>query len=278
MACLSAGFIGCDKSNVAPPTTQTTSTPSASPVVAPIVTAQPKAFKGQVYRTIDGRAAITMVSADELELAEGGVNLICKYSKQDEVVRTVVNTLGTTQAVYYRITPEGLQDREGRVFYSPDRLAVAVQEAALASARKAEQEQRRAQQEEETRRRGEALTPQSKQPSITIAEIPAFSRWYANSAMKVTLTDVNVVLGSSTLWFGGIAAIKVGPYQQGTDAPWKVDVGYGEPGGGGYSGNEVYFADEATLNRFQTSLDTAIRAWRAKYSEVPQIQYRGIHQ
>lgn len=79
--------------------------------------AQPKPFKGLTYRGIEGHI-ITMTSPDELELTEGGVNLVCKYTQQDNAIRVVVNTLGTTQAVYYRIRPDGLEDPKGRMYYS----------------------------------------------------------------------------------------------------------------------------------------------------------------
>jgi|GEM_PF-2651808 len=75
------------------------------------------AVSDQTYRSRDGRI-ITIISADELELAEDGVNYVCKYSKQDGTMRVILNALGTTQAVYYRVTPDGFQDPKGRMFYS----------------------------------------------------------------------------------------------------------------------------------------------------------------
>ena len=90
------------------------------------------AFKGTVYSSIDGRTLIRMISSDELEITTEGTNLVCKYTKQDDMVRAVVNNFGTTQAVYYRITAEGLQDKEGRIFYSPTRLETARQQAEAA--------------------------------------------------------------------------------------------------------------------------------------------------
>src|ERR1035437_2713876 len=81
------------------------------------------AFKGTVYSSIDGRNVIRMISSDELEITtHEGTNLVWKYTKRDDVIRAVVNSFGTTQAVYYRITSEGLQDKDGQIFYSPTRL------------------------------------------------------------------------------------------------------------------------------------------------------------
>lgn len=79
--------------------------------------ARPKPYNGQTYRSKDGRV-ITMISPDELELTENGVNHVCKYTQQDGVLRVVINALGATQAVYYRVTPDGLTDPTERRFYS----------------------------------------------------------------------------------------------------------------------------------------------------------------
>jgi hypothetical protein len=89
--------------------------------------------KGQVYRTIDDQQAITIVSSDELELREGNENLICKYTKQEGVLRVVVNMLGQNQAVYFRITQQGLQESDGdkRIYFNPDSLVAARKAARL---------------------------------------------------------------------------------------------------------------------------------------------------
>lgn len=114
-------------------------TSPSAPALQTEESVQPRAFKGQRYSSIDNHTVITMISSDELEIAEGGVNIVCKYTRQDDVVRAVINTLGTTQALYYRITPDGLQDKESRIFYSPTRLEAARQQAAAARQQAAEQ-------------------------------------------------------------------------------------------------------------------------------------------
>lgn len=96
---------------------------------------QPKPFKGQVYRAIDDRLVITLVSPDELELQTGGANLICKYTIQDDALRVVANIRGAAQALYYRITDEGLLDNDGSVLYTSSRL-VEVRRAADAARHK----------------------------------------------------------------------------------------------------------------------------------------------
>jgi hypothetical protein len=74
-----------------------------------------------------------MISASELEIAKEGVNLVCAYTKQGDLVRAVVNSKGTTQSVYYRIVPEGLRDNGGRLLYNPEALEALRQQAAQAA-------------------------------------------------------------------------------------------------------------------------------------------------
>jgi ankyrin repeat protein len=91
--------------------------------------AGPQAFKGQVYRSLDDREAITLTSPEELEIQAGNTNLICKYTKQGDTLRIVANVMGTTQAIYYRVTDEGLRDSNGGVLYDPTHLQTARADA-----------------------------------------------------------------------------------------------------------------------------------------------------
>jgi hypothetical protein len=81
--------------------------------------AKPPEPKNQTYRMIGGQSVISLVSSDELEIRQGGENLVCKYTKQDGRLRVVVNALGTTTAKYFNMTPEGLVDEDGDIYYEP---------------------------------------------------------------------------------------------------------------------------------------------------------------
>lgn len=90
------------------------SAPANEPVKA-------KPFEGQIFRTADDRQVMTLVSQDELEMRGGDAgadNLICKYTRQDDTLRVVKTMLGTTLAVYYKITPDGLQANDGTVLFN----------------------------------------------------------------------------------------------------------------------------------------------------------------
>ena len=62
----------------------------------------------------------------------GADNLICKYTKQDDTLRVVKTMLGTTVAVYFKITPGGLTANDGTVLWNPAAF-LAVQARILAS-------------------------------------------------------------------------------------------------------------------------------------------------
>lgn len=75
--------------------------------------------KNQTYRMINGGTVIALISSDELEIREGGQNLVCKYTKQDGKLRVVVSTHGITTAMYFNMTPQGLVDEDGDIYYEP---------------------------------------------------------------------------------------------------------------------------------------------------------------
>lgn len=87
--------------------------------IAPPAGAVP--FKGQVYRAFDDSKVITLTSADEMELSENGVNLICKYVKQDNnTLRVVANVNGTMQALYFQFNLQGLLASDRTQLLSPE--------------------------------------------------------------------------------------------------------------------------------------------------------------
>jgi hypothetical protein len=80
------------------------------------------------------------------------VNVVCKYSEQEENLRVVENIMGTTQALYYRITTQGLQGNDGVVLYSPEQYAKTKQAIQLSERRKNEEIERIARVVEQSKR------------------------------------------------------------------------------------------------------------------------------
>jgi hypothetical protein len=169
LATLSFLAAGCDKT---PKSSVTNSSqPPAAAQQPPIAAQQPPSpiqaepFHGQVYKSLNGRTVLTLVSRDECEIAEGGTTLLCKYTKQDDKLRIVTTALGTSQVLYFRFTDQGLDDNKGNVLLSPDKYAAALevvrqqQEAALAKQREEEAKRQAEQHKQEVIAKSEAATP-----------------------------------------------------------------------------------------------------------------------
>jgi hypothetical protein len=146
--------------------------------------AQAVPFKGEVYQALDLSEAITLVSADELEHHKGEFNLVCKYTKQGDTLRLVENIFGTTQALYFKITPQGLRANDGIVLYSPTGRITAIEENKLAQQRQ-QAEQRQIQAE----------IKQSRVQTRVLRSFGLYSEGQQDpTPNKITITDVSVRL------------------------------------------------------------------------------------
>lgn len=113
-----------------------TSTIIASHVEAQLGLFSSSLKKGEVYRALDGDT-LRIVSKDEAEDEHG---LVGKYTVEGDKVRVVVNALGTTHAVYYKITKEGLEKEKGRkILYSSANYDTAVRRAEEARMKREQQ-------------------------------------------------------------------------------------------------------------------------------------------
>lgn len=180
---------GCEKSSPPPSVNNGDSQPP------PPIQAEP--FHGQVYKSLNGKTVLTIISRDECELAEGRTTLLCKYSKQDGKLRVVTTTLGTSQVIYFRLTNQGLEDNDGNVLLSPERLADIQREIQL-------KEQREQEEESKVRRETQIISkyvfPSAKPPSL-----------YSGDIAQLTLTDASLKLSHSlgdwTVAFADITGI-----------------------------------------------------------------------
>lgn len=76
-------------------------------------------WKGESYETRNGRAAITLISADELEYrVDNQTTLLCKYTDQEKAIRVIITALGTQQVEYFRRVPNGLISNDGDLYLS----------------------------------------------------------------------------------------------------------------------------------------------------------------
>lgn len=253
---IAAGVLSGCKSDTVAETKSATESP-ATAQAATIVPAPPAepAFNRVVYVTADGRKRITMVSGSELEIGQNGENYVCKYSREENVVRAVMTGFGSSQAVYFNVFADGLVDKDGVVFYSPaalERVKVAAAEA----------------------ERNKEL---SKVPTRTILEFNAY-KWAhdEHDIFYVKLTDVGITYTSSRggnfgAGFGEINRIDVRACDSQMN-PCEVRIhttGY-------YMNIAFHFRGDAERREFVRLADEAIRAWKGKYPGVEQRQYVGV--
>jgi TonB family protein len=98
-------------------------------VILIINQAQAKSLKkDEVYSSLDGKLAIEVISANELEIYIGGDIILANYNFKDGKLRIVYTVLGTKKVKYYEIIEEGLRDRNGKILFSK----VAIQKAKAA--------------------------------------------------------------------------------------------------------------------------------------------------
>ena len=160
--------LGCNK----PPNTEPSHPQNAAP------TAQAPRFQRQAYRSLDGKAMLTLISRDEAELREDGRTLLCKYTKEADGFRVVATVLGTAQVAYYRATDGSLKSEDGVILLSQERYVAAMEQI------------KRKQQEELDQRQN------AKRETIRIDTFQLHSHQFpsAASADQVILTDVSLML------------------------------------------------------------------------------------
>ena len=84
--------------------------------------------KGEMYRAIDDKMVVKMISSSEVEISEKDGHFVGQYSRDGGRLRATLEVLGTKQAVYFDIIPDGLRDEDGVILYRPDRYEVVMRE------------------------------------------------------------------------------------------------------------------------------------------------------
>jgi len=250
---------GCGKSST-PPTTTSNNNSQSPP--API---QAEPFHGQVYKSLDGRTTLTLVSKDECELSEGGTILLCKYTKPNDTLRVVTTTLGTSQVIYFRFTDQGLRDNNGNILYSQEQYAAILQRQ-LEEKRQAENEKRNANVETKTIATYN-LTP--------IVFQGAFVSDTHVTPDQLVLTDVSLkfhfpqsgdkAAKNETVYFSTITELP-------KPDPWSSGA-YGFTVRHAASENEVPSHEEATASQSDVqiicaSIANAYSTWKAKFPDA----------
>ena len=59
--------------------------------------------KGEVYRLLNGREAMEVISSRELEITEGEKTIVAEYDFKGDKLRVVANVKGTKMVKYYLV-------------------------------------------------------------------------------------------------------------------------------------------------------------------------------
>jgi hypothetical protein len=177
-----------------------------------------------VYKSLNGRTVLTLVSKDECEWAEDGTTLLYKYTKANNTLRIVATALGTTEVIYMRFTDQGLEDNKANVLLSPDAYAAAVTQL-----KRQQRETEAAQEKERLEKERERL--EKKRVAKVIASSTVETRTISTfSTASVTVTGIH---GS---WPIDISVAV-------TDVSLKLrSVGHLKNGGTHRASNDVYFS------------------------------------
>lgn len=172
---------------------------------APTATAP---FHGQVYKSLDGTTVLTLISIDECELSENSPIILCKYTTANGTIRVVRTALGTTEVIYFRLTPQGLEENNGNVLLSPESYADAVSKIQ----RQKEEIENEAKAEEQRISHVKEVSENSRRITKTIATFPLNNifeiddprggvmldssgniKWVATKG-NITITDVSLAV------------------------------------------------------------------------------------
>ena len=80
----------------------------------------PTIFRREKYSAAqmsNNRSRLSHPTDSELTTNHAGPHFVCKYSKETESLRVVATVLGTAQALYFKVTEQGLQSGDGTMFY-----------------------------------------------------------------------------------------------------------------------------------------------------------------
>jgi hypothetical protein len=123
-------------------------------------------FEKMVFTQPESNETITLISENECEIGSGGGSIrLAQYSRQDNKLRVVAQSIGGTSVNYYDILPVGLQGQSPGEFYllpaplmkyrEQKRIAREAEATRLAAQQRAAEQERQRQRMEEERQAAE---------------------------------------------------------------------------------------------------------------------------
>lgn len=269
---------------------------------APNARVEAAAFNGQSYRTQDGRSAVTLISAEELEYrVPDGTTFLCRYSDQRNALRVIVTALGTQQVLYFRRVPDGLISNDGMVYLNPSALAELQRREELErhrqEAARAEQEREQLQEQQRAAIRlqeshvGRAVLFESKEAAV-LNLFPSEIFFVTNT----TVSDVAITFTGSeripdarntdkhktdpfelSFWFGESGEPTIAnDYRFGKQpgAVFHMEITTVPGHENEHETMRLYFEDSARLEQFGETVTKARLGWRTKYGDLATGRWR----
>lgn len=253
---------------------------------------QAEPFHGQVYKSVDGRFALTLTSKDECELTKDGTTVLCKYTKQSDALRVIATVTGTTQVIYFRFIDQGIQSNDGHILLAPQQYADAMAKIQQEEEARQKEEAERQKKAQEKQRLEEKIAQENQNCTIETKTTSSFSLLLrtpiSTSGLSLTegtmtITDVSIELkliyhySSGSTRSGGCAInflnlLKIGNVGDGTPAN-SFSLDYSSIiGRGTYFGNDKIFGfkSEADANAAHDALTTAFNSWKGTFPDVVQ--------
>lgn len=253
-------FMGCDRT---PKTHETTDDQGKTHFEA-------KPFEGQVYRTHDNSSSINLISPEELEFRSKGTIFLCKYSKQQDGMRVILNANGSQQVLYFRSFADGLRTDDGAVFLSSNSYNL-VQKTKEETRRREEQEQLAEQKRQQDamnakREAQERLQKRLDESTRITKEIATYTTYTGTnlSEVKVIVTDVSIKLIGEKGWNDNYPFLKltyITPYASEKAHIFIVDD---------HDGKSWHhpFKNVSDANKFIDDVQLAYDAWVKRFTDV----------
>lgn len=238
---------------------------------------QAEPFHGQVYKSLNGRNVLTLISKDECELSLEGTTLLCKYTKPNDTLRVVTTASGTSQIIYFRFTSQGLEGELPGDYKGVSTVLLSQEQYAAITEQIRRAEDRKAQEKKDSKRETKVILTKS------LCQTSEFNQ----DPDQIILTDVSVKLhypptagGETTDYLfvehqPNIKGLKVvgdlfhGSWQtRNTDE--KVDVYWFD-----LFNNKIACPTEAEANSVHDAVSNAVSAWNTKFPEAVHYMYEG---
>lgn len=237
-------------------------------------------FEKTVFTEPNSGNTITLNSDKECEIKQGRDILLAEYSRQENKLRVVLQAFGTSQVLYYDITPEGLRDSGSGAYYLlPEPLSNWREQVRIAKeaeeTRRRDEEARKQRAAEERRRKQEELARRvldSKTPTKVLETYScSISTPNGDKTQQIKITDVDVTFLDNygnktyTAWYGYISDVRFDP---GFPDYIQIIFKRREKELNNNSSMLIPFSAEVNPTTIVQTINQATAAWQSKFPDL----------